>query len=42
VAAVADVADPSASSIPYRFERTAEAADLQSRFADLAPGDETG
>jgi lysyl-tRNA synthetase class 2 len=36
------VADPAASSIPYRFERTATAAEVQSRFADLAPGDETG
>ncbi|HEX3563925.1 MAG TPA: OB-fold nucleic acid binding domain-containing protein, partial [Acidimicrobiales bacterium] len=36
------MADAEAPSIPYRFERTAEAADLQSRFADLAAGDETG
>ncbi|HEY2565910.1 MAG TPA: lysine--tRNA ligase [Acidimicrobiales bacterium] len=36
------MADPAASSIPYRFERTATAAEVQSRFADLAPGDETG
>ncbi|HEX4219377.1 MAG TPA: lysine--tRNA ligase [Acidimicrobiales bacterium] len=34
--------DPPGSSVPYRFERTAAAAELQSRFADLAPGDETG
>ena len=27
---------------PYRFERTADAASLQSRFADLDPGTETG
>ncbi|MGA8370766.1 MAG: OB-fold nucleic acid binding domain-containing protein, partial [Acidimicrobiales bacterium] len=31
-----------APEIPYRFERTAVAADLQERYADLAPGDETG
>jgi lysyl-tRNA synthetase class 2 len=51
VVAVADAeADPPASSlasspassIPYRFERTAEAAELQSRFADIGPGEETG
>ncbi|HZQ27214.1 MAG TPA: lysine--tRNA ligase [Acidimicrobiales bacterium] len=28
--------------IPYRFERTGEAASLQARFADLEPGAETG
>jgi lysyl-tRNA synthetase class 2 len=39
---VVAVADPPESPIPYRFERTAEAADLQAHFADLAPGDETG
>ncbi len=27
---------------PYRFERTASAAELRERFADLAPGTETG
>ena len=27
---------------PYRFERTASAADLHGRYADLAPGTETG
>jgi lysyl-tRNA synthetase class 2 len=27
---------------PYRFDRTADAASLQSRFGDLAPGTETG
>ena len=27
---------------PYRFERTASAAELQERYADLAPGTETG
>ncbi|MGA7420613.1 MAG: amino acid--tRNA ligase-related protein, partial [Acidimicrobiales bacterium] len=31
-----------APEIPYRFERSAVAADLQERYADLAPGDETG
>jgi lysyl-tRNA synthetase class 2 len=30
------------STIPYRFERTALAADLQTRFADVAAGGETG
>jgi lysyl-tRNA synthetase class 2 len=30
------------AEIPYRFERTAEAAALRSQFADLAPGSETG
>jgi lysyl-tRNA synthetase class 2 len=40
--AVDGVADPPTSLIPYRFERTAAAAELQARFADLAPGDETG
>jgi lysyl-tRNA synthetase class 2 len=39
---VAGVAEPPVSAIPYRFERTAAAADLQARFAHLAPGDETG
>jgi lysyl-tRNA synthetase class 2 len=29
-------------SIPYRFERTATAADIQARFPDLEPGTETG
>lgn len=28
--------------IPYRFERTAEAAALQDQYADLAPGSQTG
>jgi lysyl-tRNA synthetase class 2 len=27
--------------VPYRFERTAEAAELQARHADLGPGEET-
>jgi lysyl-tRNA synthetase class 2 len=27
---------------PYRFDRSADAASLQSRFSDLAPGTETG
>jgi lysyl-tRNA synthetase class 2 len=31
-----------ASPPPYRFEPTASAADLQSRFVDLEPGTETG
>ncbi len=29
-------------ALPYRFDRTAEAAAIQARYADLAPGDETG
>ncbi|HEX8769220.1 MAG TPA: lysine--tRNA ligase, partial [Acidimicrobiales bacterium] len=29
-------------NIPYRFERTSEAAELQSQYADLGPGSQTG
>ncbi|MDA8366296.1 MAG: OB-fold nucleic acid binding domain-containing protein, partial [Actinomycetota bacterium] len=34
--------EPARPTIPYRFDRTAEAADLHTRYGDLGPGDETG
>ncbi len=34
--------EPLSAAVPYRFDRTAEAGDLQARFADLADGGETG
>ena len=30
------------ADVPYRFDRTAEAAELRQRYAGLAPGEETG
>ena len=34
--------EPTRPTIPYRFDRTAEAAELHARYGDLGPGDETG